>query len=169
LGGDKTISDNFSIYNRGADPRFSNARGGNAANADFDSYFDMLNESTDGGSKNDASYGVQINAGAEQSQRERFDQAGLKPQWNEGRAVRVDWNDAKDRQLAEQKARGRAFRSADQPAQKPQPLKKMMEKAAKRTTTSDAKTATPNDTVKVLFVLTPNNATPSAPAANPPK
>ena len=80
-----------------------------------------------------------------------------------------DWYDAKDRQLTEEKSRDRAFRSADQPAQKPQPLKKMMEKAAKRATTSDAKTATPSDTVKVLFVLTPNNATPSAPAATPPK
>jgi hypothetical protein len=174
LGGDKTISEDFSIYNRGTDPRgidarVSGARGGNAANADFDSYFDMLNESTDGGSKNDASYGVQINAGAEQSPRERFDQAGLKPQSNEGRAIRVDWYDAKDRQLTEEKSRDRAFRSADQPAQKPQPLKKMMEKAAKRATTSDAKTATPSDTVKVLFVLTPNNAAPSTPAATPPK
>jgi hypothetical protein len=157
LGVDKSVPNNFSAYNRNEVK--STGRG---ANADFDSYYVMLQEHADNYSTGGNQYGIEVNGGSETPPANRFDVNDRKPQSGEATATRVDWLEERGRQLAEARGGRRAFSSADEPAKKLPELQKKVEKRAKQ--------STPSDTLKVLFVLSPNPAAvPSAQPASAPK
>jgi hypothetical protein len=157
----KEIKDHFSTLDRTSE---SDPRG---ANADFDYYYTKLNQSAGEYSTPEGGPGIETDDGRNTTIAGKIAGTDLKSQSNEARAFRFDWSEGEQKQSSERafgggRGGGGEFQDAAQPKPKAPMAQKKLQKAAKG--------AAPNDTIKVLFVLSSEDRTvPSAPPANAPK